>query len=221
MSHCIRVCIVDDHPVVRQGLRQALEAESRLRVVGEAADGVTALEQIRSLRPDVAVLDIELPGMDGLNLTRKLQALRQPVPVLILSIHKDEPIVNAALDAGVKGYLLKENAIAEAIRAVKAVAAGETYLCPAISGYLLRRRQRSEALLTQKPGLGRLTPMECRILRLIADNQTSRQIAAQLFISIRTVETHRAHLCAKLGLQGSHPLLQFALEHRSELGGAA
>ena len=116
-----------------------------------------------------------------------------------------------------KGYLLKENAVTEAVNAVKAVAAGETYLCPAVSGYLLRRRQRAEALRSQKPGLDRLTPMEWRILKLIADNQTSRQIAEQLFISIRTVETHRANLCVKLDLHGSHPLLQFASEHKSEL----
>jgi len=217
MDNRITVCIVDDHPIFRQGLRQALESDPRLRVVGEAGDGATALEQIRSLHPDVAVLDIELPQLDGLDLVRALQSLRRPVAVLILSMHKEEHVVNAALDAGVKGYVLKENAVAEAVAAVKAVAAGETYLCPAVSGYLLRRRQRAEALRSQQPGLDRLTPMERRVLKLIADNKTSRQIAEQLFISIRTVETHRANLCAKLDLHGSHPLLQFALEHKSEL----
>ena len=218
MNDNITVCIVDDHPIFRQGLRQVLESDPHLRVVSEVGDGATALEQIQSLHPDVAVLDIELPGLDGLDLARNLQSLRCPVAILILSMHKEEQVVNAALDAGVKGYILKENAVAEAVKAVKAVAAGEIYLCPAVSSYLLRRRHRAEALRTQKPVLDRLTPTERRVLKLIADNKTSRQIAEQLFISIRTVETHRANLCAKLDLRGSHPLLQFAIQHKSEMG---
>ena len=217
MDDRITVCIVDDHPIFRQGLRQALESDPRLRLVGEAGDGATALEQIKSLHPDVAVLDIELGQLDGLTLARALQSLRRPPAILILSMHKEEQVVNAALDAGVKGYLLKENAATEAVNAVKAVAAGETYLCPAVSGYLLRRRQRAEGLRSQKPGLDQLTPMERRVLKMIAENKTSRHIAEHLFISVRTVETHRANLCAKLDLHGSHPLLQFALEHKSEL----
>lgn len=217
MDDRIRVCIVDDHPVVRQGLRQALEIEPRLHVVGEAGDGVTALEQIRSLHPDVAVVDIEMPQLDGLSLARALESARPPVAVLVLSMHKEPSIVNAALDAGAKGYLLKENAVAEVVNAVKAVAAGEFYLCPALSGCLLQRRQRAHALRSQKPVLDQLTPMERRVLALIAQNQTSRQIAQQLFVSTRTVETHRANICAKLELHGSHPLLQFALEHKSAL----
>jgi DNA-binding NarL/FixJ family response regulator len=218
MDNRITVCIVDDHPIFRQGLRQVIENEPHLRVVGEANDGPTALQQIESLHPDVAVVDIELPRLDGLDIARALQSARRPVAVLILSVHKEEQVVNAALDAGVKGYLLKENAVTDVVKAIEAVAAGETYLCPAVSGYLVRRRQRAEALRSQKPGLDRLTHMERRVLKLIAENKTSRQIAGQLFISIRTVETHRANLCAKLDLHGSHPLLQFALEHKSELG---
>jgi len=216
-NHHIRVFILDDHPIFRQGLRHVLEADPRLRVVGEAGDGASALEQIRALHPDVAVLDIEVPQADGLTLTRALQALRPPVTVLILSMHKEEQFVNAALDAGVHGYVLKENAVTEAVNAVKAVAAGETYLCPAVSGCLLRRRQRAESLRSQKPGLDQLTPMERRVLKLIAENKTSREIGGQLFVSIRTVETHRANICGKLELRGSHPLLGFALEHKSEL----
>jgi DNA-binding NarL/FixJ family response regulator len=217
MPDPIAICIVDDHPIFRQGLRQALDSDPRLRVVGEAGDAATALEQVRAVRPDVVVLDIELPRMDGLALARSLRALRRPVALLVLSMHKEEQFVNAALDAGVQGYIVKENAVLEAINAVKAVAAGETYLCPAVSGCLIRRRQRADALRAQKPGVDRLTPMERRVLKLIAENQTSRQIGEQLFISVRTVESHRANLCAKLDLHGSHPLLQFALEHKSEL----
>ena len=213
----IRAYIVDDHPIFRQGLKQAIESDPRLRVVGEAGATATALQQIKVLRPDVAVVDIELPGGDGLDLARALQSFRPAIPVIILTMHKDEPMVNAALDAGVQGYIVKENAVAEVVQGVKAVAAGETYLCPSVSGYLLRRRQRAEALAQQKPGLDQLTPMERRVLKLVAENKTSREIGRLLFISPRTVETHRARICEKLDLHGSHPLLQFALAHRSEL----
>ncbi len=217
MDNHIAVFIVDDHPIFRQGLRQVIESDPRLRMVGEASDGVSALERIRSLQPDVAVVDIELPRLHGLDLARKLLSMRQPVPVLILSMHKDERMVNAALDAGVKGYLIKENAATEVVSAIKAVASGETYICPSVSSYLLRRRGRADDLRSQKPGLDQLTHMERRVLKLIAENKTSRQIGQQLFVSIRTVETHRTNICAKLNLHGSHPLLQFALDHKSDL----
>jgi two-component system, NarL family, response regulator DegU len=212
-----KVYLVEDHPLFRQGLRQTLEAQPLFKLVGEAADGATALKEIRTLHPDIAVVDIELPQVDGLALARALRAVRPPVAVLVLTMHKSEPMVNAALDAGVAGYVLKENAVAEVVNALQAMAAGQVYLCPAVSGFVLRRRQRAEALRQDKPGLDQLTPMERRVLKLVAENRTSREIAAQLFISTRTVETHRANICTKLGLRGSHPLLQFALEHRSEL----
>jgi DNA-binding NarL/FixJ family response regulator len=213
----IKVYLVEDHPLFRQGLRQAVESQPSFEVVGEAGDGSTAFEEIRTLHPDIAVMDIELPGLDGLGLARKLRSLEPAVQVLVLTMHKGEAMVNAALDCGAAGYVLKENAIAEVINALKGIAAGQVYLCPAVSGVVLRRRHRTAALREQKPGLDKLTPMERRILRLVAENQTSREIAGQLFISTRTVETHRANICSKLALHGNHPLLQFALAHRSEL----
>ncbi len=212
-----KVYLVEDHPLFRQGLRQTLETQSSFMVVGEAADGAAALKEIRALHPDVAVVDIELPHLDGLALARTLRSCEPPVKVLVLTMHKSEAMVNAALDAGVAGYVLKENAVAEVVNALKAIAAGQVYLCPSVSAYVLRRRQRADTLRQEKPGLDQLTPMERRVLRLVAENRTSREIATQLFISSRTVETHRANICTKLGLHGSHPLLQFALEHRSEL----
>jgi len=212
-----RVYLVEDHPLFRQGLRQTLETQSCFKVVGEAADGAAALKEIRALHPDIAVVDIELPQVDGLALARTLRSCEPPVQVLVLTMHKSEAMVNAALDAGVAGYVLKENAVAEVVNALKAIAAGQVYLCPSVSGYVLRRRQRADTLRQEKPGLEQLTPMERRVLRLVAENRTSREIAAQLFISARTVETHRANICTKLCLRGTHPLLQFALEHRSDL----
>ncbi len=212
-----KVYLVEDHPLFRQALRQTVESQPSFKVVGEAADGVTALKEIRALHPDIAIVDIELPELDGLGLARKLRSLQPPVQVLVLTMHKGEVMVNAALDCGAVGYVLKENAVAEIINALKTIAAGQVYLCPAVSGFVLRRRERTEVLREQKPGLNQLTPMERRVLKLVAENQTSREIATQLFISSRTVETHRANICSKLALHGSHPLLQFALAHRSEL----
>ena len=135
----------------------------------------------------------------------------------MLTMHKEEEIFNRALDFGAKGFVLKENAVEEIVKAIITVAAGEHYLSSSISGYLVRRRSRAESLAAQKPGLDDLTKAERRILKLIAEKKTSRQIGAELFISPRTVEAHRANICAKLELRGSHSLLQFALENRSAL----
>jgi DNA-binding NarL/FixJ family response regulator len=213
----IRLFFADDHPIFRQGLRQVIAGDPRLEIVGEAADGLAALEQIKKLKPDVTLLDIDLPQLNGLDLARKLQALRPPVPAVMLTMCKEENIVNAALDAGVVGYVLKDNAVTDVINAVRAVARGEVYLSPSISGYLLRRSQRAAALREAKPALAKLSPMERKVLKLLAANKTSREIGETLFISTRTVETHRANICTKLDLHGPHRLLQFALEHKSEL----
>jgi DNA-binding NarL/FixJ family response regulator len=165
----------------------------------------------------VAVLDVNLPGLSGLEIARKLQSKRLPTRVIILTMYKEEETFNRALDIGVKGFVLKENAVEDILTALAAVARGEHYLSPSISGYLVRRHNRAESLATQKPGLDDLTKAERRILKLIAEKKTSRQIAAELFISTRTVEAHRANICEKLDLHGSHSLLQFALENRSAI----
>jgi DNA-binding NarL/FixJ family response regulator len=208
---------VDDHPLFRQGLRQVVEGDARFELVAEAGDGETAVRLIQEKKPDVAVLDVNLPGLSGLEIARKLQTKRLPTRVIILTMYKEEETFNRALDIGVKGFVLKENAVEDILTALAAVARGEHYLSPSISGYLVRRHNRAESLATQKPGLDDLTKAERRILKLIAEKKTSRQIAAELFISTRTVEAHRANICEKLDLHGSHSLLQFALENRSAI----
>jgi DNA-binding NarL/FixJ family response regulator len=213
----IKVVIVDDHPIFRHGLRQVIDADPRLCVVAEAGDGETALRLIKEHEPDVAVLDVDLPQISGLDLARTLQTLRRRVHVMLLTMYKEENMVNAAMDRGVRGYVLKDNAMTDIVAGIKAVAAGESYLSPSISGYLLRRRESADKLRQTVPALETLTAMERRVLKFIAENKTSKEIAAELFISHRTVETHRANICSKLNLRGSHRLLQFALEHRSSL----
>jgi len=215
MSEKIKVLIVDDHPLFRQGLRQVVEADSRFDLVAEAGDGETALRSIQDKTPDVAVLDVDLPRLSGLEVARALQGKGLPTRVIILTMYKEEEIFNRALDFGVMGFVLKENAVEDILNSVVAVAAGKHYLSSTISGYLLRRLGRAEELATKKPGLNDLTKAERRILKLIAEKKTSREIAMELSISQRTVDAHRAHISAKLDLHGNHSLLQFALENRT------
>ena len=217
MAGRTKVLIVDDHPLFRSGLRQVIEADARFDLVGEAGDGEAALKFILEKKPDVAVLDVNLPGLTGLEIARKLQGKKNHTRLIILTMHKEEEMINRALDSGVGGFVLKENAVEDILDAIAAVARGGHYLSPSVSGFLVRRRNRAESLTAAKPGLDDLTKAERRILKLIADKKTSKEIAAELFISPRTVEAHRANISTKLELSGSHSLLQFALENRSSL----
>jgi len=212
-----RILIIDDHPIFRYGLMQVIAADPGLEVVGEAGDGATALALTQTLAPDVAVVDLDLPGMGGLELTEQLRRLARPPVVLVVTMHREDQMVNAALDRGALGYLTKESAAAELVNAIRAVLRGQIFVAPGLAGALVRRARRAEVLRDETPGLARLTPSELRVLKLVSRNETSREIARHLFISTRTVESHRASICAKLGLQGTHALLQFALEHRDEL----
>ena len=209
--------IVDDHPLFRSGLRQVVAGNPEFELAGEAGDGEAALKLIQEKRPDVAVLDVNLPGLTGLEIAQRLHNKRSPTRIILLTMHKEEDMVNRALDFGAKGFVLKENAVEEILKAITAVAGGGHYLSSSISGYLVRRRGRAESLAAKKPGLEDLTKAERRILKLVSEKKTSPQIAAELFISPRTVEAHRANICSKLELHGSHSLLQFALENRSSL----
>jgi len=194
-----------------------VEADPRFQLIAETGDGIAALQLIQEKKPDVAVLDVNLPGLSGLEIARKLRDKRLPTRLIILTMYKEEETCNRALDLGVKGFVLKENAVEDILNGLAKVAMGEHYLSPSISGYLVRRRGRAEALAAKKPGLEDLTKAEHRILKLVAEKKTSREIATELFISPRTVEAHRANIAAKLELHGSHSLLQFALENRAAL----
>ena len=213
----IRILIADDHPIFRKGLRNVIETDASLRVVAEAEDGEVALEQIQILQPEIAILDMEMPNKGGFEVMRAIQEKKLPVAVIFLTMHKDERFFNAALNLGVKGYVLKDSAVNDAIASIKAVAAGENFISTQLSTYLVNRRDRATSLLKQKPGLNNLTTAEREVLRLISANKTSKEIADKLCISVRTVEKHRANISEKLELHGSHVLLSFALEHKSEL----
>jgi len=217
MSGEIRILIADDHPVLRAGLRQVIEGDRSLRVVAETADGPSALEQIEALRPDVAVLDIDMPGCDGFSVLREMQKRRLASSVIFLTLHADESLFNEAIDLGARGYILKDSALAGIVDGVKAVANGHHYVTPALTTFLIRHRTRAEALSVRQPGLALLTPTERRILRLIATGQSSKEIAGALFVHYRTVENHRVNMAQKLGLSGHNAVLKFALEHKTEV----
>jgi DNA-binding NarL/FixJ family response regulator len=211
------VFIVDDHPLFRRGVRDVIELEPRFSVVGEAGDGEVALREIKKLKPSVALVDLHMPKLGGLPLVRALCDIKPAVAVIVLTMQSEESTFNAAMDAGAQGYIVKENAVEDAVLGLKTVAAGGVYLSPSIAGYLLKRTRRASALREEKTGLNSLTPTERQVLRLVAENKTNKEIGVELCMSHRTVETHRTHTCQKLELQGARALLQFALEHRSEL----
>jgi len=213
----IKILIVDDHPAFRKGVIQIIEEDPTLEIVGQAGSAEEFLEQLKSKVPDVAVLDVDLPGMDGLALAALLHKRKPPLQIVLLTMHKSEKIFNAALDLGISAYILKDEAESGIVRGIKCAARGENYVTPTLSSLLMQRGRKVALLHKQTPGLDNLTAMERAILLRIAENRTSRQIGAELFISHRTVETHRANICSKLNLTGSHPLLQFALENKSAL----
>ena len=213
----ISLLIADDHPLLRAGLRQVIATDPYIEIVAEAADGATALQLLTTHQPNVAVLDIEMPNLTGFALLRELRAQRLSTAVVFLTMYHDEEMFNEALDLGAVGYVLKDSATTDITGAIHAAASGQPYISPAISSYLFNRATRSTTLVQQVPHLNDLTPTERRVLKLIAENMTSKEIAVEFYISYRTVENHRANICQKLNLKGSHSLLKFAFDHKSEL----
>ncbi|MBN2092890.1 response regulator transcription factor [candidate division KSB1 bacterium] len=215
MSTIINVFVADDHQIFRQGLIKLLEAENSIKILGESGDGLEAYRMIQELQPEVAILDICMPGMDGLEIVSNLRKELLPIEFIILTMYTEEEYFNTALNYGVKGYLLKDNAISDLVAGIKCVAQGKYYISPLISDYLVNREEKMKEVQSAKPGLANLSRREKSILKLIAENKTSKEIARLLFISPRTVENHRHHICEKLNLKGPHKLMQFSLENKA------
>jgi DNA-binding NarL/FixJ family response regulator len=217
MSRHTSVFIADDHPLLRDGLRQVIEREPGMRVVGEAGDGEAALQLMKALKPDVAVLDIGMPGLNGLAVLRAMRTIAPSTAAIVLTLHADEQTLFDALDLGAAGYILKDSAGDAIVAGIRAVAAGGQYLSPSLAPLLMSRRLREQKLAGRLPGIAGLTPTERRILHLIAAGQSSKAIANALFVHFRTVENHRVNIAQKLGLHGPNAVLKFALEHKAEL----
>lgn len=212
----LRLVIVDDHPLLRKGLKDLLEAEAGIRVVGEAGNGAQGLELIETLAPDVAVLDIDMPVMDGIELARILSKRSITTALIFLTIHKDRSLIRSMASLGIKGYVLKDSAMDEIVECVKAVASGDRWLSPKLND-IIPHAGGAASTSERVFEFERLTPAELRVLALIAQSKTNREIADELFISVRTVETHRYNICSKFYLQGSHSLLKFAIANKPEI----
>jgi DNA-binding NarL/FixJ family response regulator len=214
----IRVVIADDHPIFRHGLQQVVAAQADIEVVAAVGDGVAALAAIRRFLPDVAVLDVRMPALGGFDVATQVIEEGLRTRLMFLTMHAEPVMFERAMAMGVKGYVLKDAALAEIGQAVRTIAGGRTYLSPALSDYLVERSfpSRRSAPAGASP-LDALSERERHILRLIADAKTSKEIAETLGLHYRTVENQRAAISQKLGLQGSHALVKFAFEHKADL----
>jgi DNA-binding NarL/FixJ family response regulator len=213
----ITIVIADDHPLFLEGLRHAIETDPGLEILAEATDGRRALKTILRLKPQIAVVDISMPELDGLELARRLVDEESTAAVIFLTMYREKNLLDSALDLGVKGYVLKDSAGTDISKAIHAVAEGKHFVSPALTSYLVEASRKPAKPPVEPGGFDELSPSELRILRLISDYKTSREIANELFISPRTVETHRTHICQKLGLHGSHALMKFALSQKDRL----
>ena len=213
MESELRIFIADDHDIVRKGLRASIEDDPNMKVVGEAADGQVAVATIRQMRPDVAVLDIDMPKLDGLGVARELAKEGAEVNIVFLTLHNDEDLFRAAIELGCRGYLLKDSASQEIGACLRAVNSGQMYISPALTAKLVKSSM-PQAVLKGAPS-SHLTPTERNIMRLIAEGKSSKEIGEELSIHYRTVENHRTNICRKLNLEGANALLRYALQNKS------
>ena len=215
----IKIFIADDHPIFRSGLRQLIETAPQMAVIGEAKDGAEAMERLLASPADVALLDIDMPKADGLKVLTALREKGINLQVVFLTMHKDEQFLNAALDLGVKGFLVKDSAAEEVIDCINAVVKGQEFISPQLTSLLLKRLRRAQENPAQVSLLDQLTPTERKVLKLIAQFKTSKEIAAELFMGVRTVEQHRLNISEKFNLKGRHALVKFVTENFDQLKG--
>jgi two-component system, NarL family, response regulator DegU len=218
ISQPIRVVIADDHPVMRLGLDHLIQSQVGMEVMGAVGTGAEALALVQQAQPDVLILDVDMPGMDGLELMYLLRDTVESLSIIIFTAHHDENTFNLAISAGVAGFISKENVFDDLIEGIRSVAMGRNYFSPVFSSFLLKRIQSGDEQqnrhLEKEKLENLLTLMEQRIIRLVAEGKSSSDIADQIFISAKTVDNHRTNICKKLNLHGKNSLLKFALEHK-------
>jgi DNA-binding NarL/FixJ family response regulator len=205
----LRIVMADDHPIVLCGLKALVQGDPRLQIVGEARDGRSALRLALSLRPDVVVLDISMPEMNGAEVAKALLAEQPDCRILVLSVHEDRATLRQLLDLGVAGYLVKRSAADDLVRAIHAVAAGGTYLDPAIAGKIVGGSTQGSARLNGGPNV-ELSERETDVLRLIANGHSNKEISARLAISVKTIETYKARAMEKLGFKTRVDVVRYA-----------
>ncbi|MCC7027770.1 MAG: response regulator transcription factor [Saprospiraceae bacterium] len=212
-----KILIADDHPIIRNGIIYIVKTKFVFASVLEADDGNKALELILKEKPELAILDIDMPYLSGIEVCRRISKVGIKTKTVILTMHKDEDIFNEAMDIGADGYLLKDNAVSEIVSCINHVLAGNKFASPEVEKYLIARTNKIANLSSINDLMHTLTTTEFKILQLIAKAKTSNQIASLHFISIRTVDSHRANICKKLNLKGNNALLMFVASHSKML----
>lgn len=207
-EHTIKILLADDHTIVRQGLQLILSAHSDLQVIGEAANGREAVELAGKLRPDVVLMDVAMPELNGIEATRRMVQANARIKILVLSMHKEAVYVREILRAGARGYILKDAIDKELLSAVRSVAKGDGYISPAVSGALLNDYRKD---VTDPVDL--LSGREREVLQLIAEGKTNKEIATRLNLSVYTIDSHRGKIMEKLNLHSTGELVRFALKH--------
>lgn len=212
MSKPLEILLVDDHQMFRAGIKALIEAEGRMRVVGEAGSGDEAVERVRELKPDVVVMDLSMPGSNGLEATRRIAALGLDTKVLVLTVHAEEEYLVPVVEAGASGYLTKTSADTDLLEALRVVARGQVFMPPKATTLLLQRYKERDDRDSDSGTLQALSAREREVLALTAEGFSSREIGEKLFISPKTVDTYRSRIMEKLGLSHRSELVRFALE---------
>jgi DNA-binding NarL/FixJ family response regulator len=211
----LRLVVADDHDILRRGLRDLLEAHVGWKVVAEAATGTDAVKKVRELKPEVAILDISMPSLSGLEAARRIVESGSKTRILILTMYDSDPLIREMLDAGVRGYVFKSDAVRDLVLAVEALQQGKTFFTTKVAdlvrdGYLKKTKNPTES----EPTASRITPRQRDILKLFAEGKTSREAAAALGVSIKTAETHRANLMKRLNCHSVTDLVRYAVRNK-------
>ncbi len=208
----IRVLLADDHTIVRQGLRALLDSQEDIEVVGEAENGRQTFEKTKQIVPDIVVLDITMPNLNGIEATRQIKKLNPEIKVIVLTVHDNEEYVHQALHAGASGYLLKESAVSDLVSAIHAVKKGDIFLSPTISKVVVKDYiKHAEGESKAFDSLDILTGREREVLQLIAEGHTNREVARLLTLSVKTVDVHRAHIKEKLHINDTAGLIKYSI----------
>ncbi len=217
MSKAIRVLLADDHPLFRDGVRLTLGEAEGVEVVGVAGNGAEAVQAVIELQPDVVLLDVSMPDIEGPEVVEACRKAGADPQFVFLTMHKYSELLRKSISLGVKGYVLKDSGAGDVVEAVRTVARGEEYLSPAVAGLLMKEVRTKGEFESGTEGIGALTSAQRKVLKLVASDRTSKEIADELGLSVRTIENHRARICSKLGLSGAHSLVKFAFDHRDQL----
>jgi two-component system response regulator NreC len=207
----IKLLLAEDHTIVREGLQALLKQSEDIEVIGQAEDGQAAARKTDELKPDVVLMDISMPILNGIEATRQIKKLYPKIKVLILSMHPNEEYIYAALNAGASGYILKQDAYPDLISAIEVVAGDKVFLSPSVSTKVVKDYLHNISALAAPDDLGKLTSRERQILQLVAEGKSNKEISAMFFISVKTVETHKANLKEKLGVRTTADLVKYAV----------